>query len=490
MTAWILSGSPSSPLIFRIIKFVPFSLPVNTVFFKYGMEIIPVRSIITTSFLLFHCKLLKCSLYLHHKPPYRNHYTPFLSMKHQEYLMLAVFLSPIYLLFQAYILLWLYAWADSCSPALHSLFFRIPVTVLYLFFAVSPLTGFLITKEPLHHFLRVISNYWLGTLEYILLFIITFDVIRRVTGHSFFMKYRYPAMLHTMPKNLVIFGGFAIGLILMVSIYGVLHARRVYVRQDPVVIEKSSSLPGLKIALIADLHLGYNSTKSHVRKIVDTINSQNVDLVCIAGDLFDNDYDAIKDPDKMADILSGIKSRYGTYACWGNHDVSEKILAGFTFPQKETIVRDGRFTEFLHHAGITMLEDETVCINNAFYLVGRRDKDMAKKEQLPRKTFAEITEPLDPSLPIIVMDHQPGELSEASDAGVDLDLSGHTHDGQMFPANLVVHFLWENACGVLKKGSMTSIVTSGAGVWGPAMRVGTNNEVVIANVSFDPATDQ
>ncbi|RGE01097.1 metallophosphoesterase [Clostridium sp. AF28-12] len=454
------------------------------------MEIIPVRSIITTSFLLFHCKLLKCSLYLHHKPPYRNHYTPFLSTKHQEYLMLAVFLSPVYLLFQAYILLWLYAWADSCSPALHSLFFRIPVTVLYLFFAVSPLTGFLITKEPLHHFLRVISNYWLGTLEYILLFIITFDVIRRVTGHSFFMKYRYPAMLHTMPKNLVIFGGFAIGLILMVSIYGVLHARRVYVRQDPVVIEKSSSLPGLKIALIADLHLGYNSTKSHVRKIVDTINSQNVDLVCIAGDLFDNDYNAIKDPDEVADILSDIKSRYGTYACWGNHDVSEKILAGFTFPQKETIVRDGRFTEFLHHAGITMLEDETVCINNAFYLVGRRDKDMAKKEQLPRKTFAEITEPLDPSLPIIVMDHQPGELSEASDAGVDLDLSGHTHDGQMFPANLVVHFLWENACGVLKKGAMTSIVTSGAGVWGPAMRVGTNNEVVIANVSFDPATDQ
>ncbi|RJW90582.1 metallophosphoesterase [Clostridiales bacterium AF36-10] len=490
MIAWILSGSPSSPLIFRIIKFVPFSLPVNVVFFKYGMEIIPVSSIITTSFLLFHCKLLKCSLYLHHKPPYRNHYTPFLSTKHQEYLMLAVFLSPVYLLFQAYILLWLYAWADSCSPALHSLFFRIPVTVLYLFFAVSPLTGFLITKEPLHHFLRVISNYWLGTLEYILLFIITFDVIRRVTGHSFFMKYRYPAMLHTMPKNLVIFGGFAIGLILMVSIYGVLHARRVYVRQDPVVIEKSSSLPGLKIALIADLHLGYNSTKSHVRKIVDTINSQNVDLVCIAGDLFDNDYNAIKDPDEVADILSDIKSRYGTYACWGNHDVSEKILAGFTFPQKETIVRDGRFTEFLHHAGITMLEDETVCINNAFYLVGRRDKDMAKKEQLPRKTFAEITEPLDPSLPIIVMDHQPGELSEASDAGVDLDLSGHTHDGQMFPANLVVHFLWENACGVLKKGAMTSIVTSGAGVWGPAMRVGTNNEVVIANVSFDPATDQ
>lgn len=404
--------------------------------------------------------------------------------------MLAVFLSPIYLLFQAYILLWLYAWADSCSPALHSPFFRIPVTVLYLFFAVSPLTGFLITKEPFHHFLRVISNYWLGTLEYVLLFILTFDLIRRVTGHSFFMKYRYPAMLHTMPKNLVIFGGFAIVLILSVSIYGVLHARRVYVRHDPVVIEKSSSLPGLKIALIADLHLGYNSTKSHARKVVDTINSQNVDLVCIAGDLFDNDFDAIKDPDQVADILSGIQSRYGTYACWGNHDVNEKILAGFTFPQKEKIVRDERFSEFLDHAGITMLEDETICIDDAFYLVGRRDEEMSRKEQLPRMSFAEITESLDPTLPIIVMDHEPRELSEAADAGVDLDLSGHTHDGQMFPANIVVHFLWENACGVLKKGNMTSVVTSGAGVWGPAMRVGTNNEVVIAEVSFDPSSGQ
>ena len=241
--------------------------------------------------------------------------------------MLAVFLSPIYLLFQAYILLWLYAWADSCSPALHSPFFRIPVTVIYLFFAISPLTGFLITREPFHHFLRVISNYWLGTLEYILLFILVFDVVRRITGHSFFMKYRYPAMLHTMPKNLVIFGGFAIALILSVSVYGVLHARRVYVRHDPVVIEKSSSLPGLRIALIADLHLGYNSTKSHVRTIVDDINREHVDLVCIAGDLFDNDYDAIRDPDGVADILSGLKSRYGSYAFWGNHDVNERLLA-------------------------------------------------------------------------------------------------------------------------------------------------------------------
>lgn len=123
--------------------------------------------------------------------------------------------------------------------------------------------------------------------------------------------------------------------------------------------------------------------------------------------------------------------------------MNEKILAGFTFPQKEKIVRDERFSEFLARADITMLEDETVLIDDTFYLTGRRDKEMAHKEHLPRKTFSEITEPLDHSRPIIVMDHEPRELSEAVDSGVDLDLSGHTHDGQMFPANIVVHFLWE-----------------------------------------------
>ena len=127
--------------------------------------------------------------------------------------MLAVFLSPIYLLFQAYILLWLYAWADSCLPGASFTVFQDPCHSPLSIFCRQPADRISDTTKEIHlHLFRgSTSNYWLGTLEYILLFIITFDVIRRVTGHSFFMKYRYPAMLHTMPKNLVIFGGFVIG---------------------------------------------------------------------------------------------------------------------------------------------------------------------------------------------------------------------------------------------------------------------------------------
>ena len=76
-----------------------------------------------------------------------------------------------------------------------------------------------------------------------------------------------------------------------------------------------------------------------------------------------------------------------------------------------------------------------------------------------------------------MIDHEPGELQELADAGVDADLCGHTHDGQLFPGNLTIKLMWENACGYLKKGDMHSIVTSGVGLFGPNMRVGTKSEI-------------
>ena len=91
----------------------------------------------------------------------------------------------------------------------------------------------------------------------------------------------------------------------------------------------------------------------------------------------------------------------------------------------------------------------------------------------------------DMTKPVIVIAHQPGELSELSEAGADIDLSGHTHDGQIFPGNLTINIAWENPYGVMKVGNMTSFVTSGVGVWGPPMRIGTDNEVMIIDVSFN-----
>ena len=142
---------------------------------------------------------------------------------------------------------------------------------------------------------------------------------------------------------------------------------------------------------------------------------------------------------------------------------------------------------FLAGANIHLLQDEGVLIDGSFYLYGRADYERPGRGIQQRQSPAELTQDMDQSKPILVLDHEPRELQELADAGVDLDLCGHTHDGQMFPGNLTIHLFWENPCGYLQKGRMHNIVTSGLGVFGPNMRVGTKSEICCIDVNFDGA---
>lgn len=220
--------------------------------------------------------------------------------------------------------------------------------------------------------------------------------------------------------------------------------------------------------------------------MVDQINRQNPDLVCIAGDIFDNEFEAVKNPQKIQKILREIKAVYGVYACWGNHDINEPILAGFTFGSMQgRELQDDRMEQFVKEAGITVLNDEICLIDESFYLAGRKDPERAKKIEGARKTPEELLKGIDRGKPILVMDHQPKELQELAGAGVDVDLCGHTHGGQLFPGNFAIELGWENAYGCLKKGQMYNIVTSGTGIWGPNMRVGTKSEICVIQVDLD-----
>ena len=211
---------------------------------------------------------------------------------------------------------------------------------------------------------------------------------------------------------------------------------------------------------------------------------QDADLVVIAGDIFDNEWEAVEAPETIAATLRSIRSKYGVYACYGNHDIEEPVLAGFTFRQSEKKESDPRMDEFLKDANITLLRDEGMLIDGKFYLYGRPDAHRPGRGIETRKTPDEITAGLDKDKPIIVLDHQPKELQELADAGVDIDLCGHTHDGQMFPGNLTIKLMWENACGYLQKGKMHNIVTSGVGLFGPNMRVGTKAEICPITIYF------
>ena len=130
----------------------------------------------------------------------------------------------------------------------------------------------------------------------------------------------------------------------------------------------------MKFFHLSDLHIGkqlhrYNLKEDQqviLKEVIAYAKELRPDAIVIAGDIFDNEYDAIYEPDRVADLLAGLKSRYGTYACYGNHDLDEKILAGFTFETKEERIADRRFGEFLDRAKIHLLEDDVVCIDDAF----------------------------------------------------------------------------------------------------------------------------
>lgn len=326
-----------------------------------------------------------------------------------------------------------------------------------------------------------ISNYWLGTLMYLLIYLLLADLGRILL--RLFQRRSLWSQFGT--ANYRIAGGIVFAATALTSLYGILHVSHIKKTRYDVTIEKNCPLPSLKIALVADLHLGHSIGLRHIKKVKKLIQETHPDLILFAGDIFDNDFDAIQEPEAIAALFSSLKSTYGSFACWGNHDVDEQILAGFTFRSKDSVALcDPRMDQFLKDSGIRLLSDETLLIDNAFYLIGRLDASCEEKSKTARLAPSDLTSGLNKSLPILVVDHQPSQLEELSQAGVDLDLSGHTHDGQLFPGSLTTRIGWKNSCGKLQVGSMTSIVTSGAGIWGPAMRVGTDNEVVEITVTF------
>ncbi len=354
--------------------------------------------------------------------------------------------------------------------------------LLYVFVASAMLVGFFLPNGKLERLMKLIGNYWLGVMLYTVLTVGAADMIALVLKKC----KRIDQEKLRSRKVFVCVGALCILIIAGVSTYGVLNAREIHTTRYELEVPKDGGkLDSLRVALVADLHMGYNIGCVRIGRMVEKINAIHPDLVVIAGDIFDNEYEALEDDERLAEILRGIESKYGVYACYGNHDIEEKILAGFTFGgNSKEKMSSPEMDEFLERANIRLLRDEYVLIDDSFYLYGRPDEERPGRGITVRKTPEEITAQLDPAKPLIVIDHEPKELQELSDAGVDIDLCGHTHDGQVFPLNLTCRLVWENACGYLKKGNMHNVVTSGVGLFGPNMRVGTIAEVCDIEITF------
>lgn len=394
--------------------------------------------------------------------------------------MIFLFLLPFYLGVSSYMMFRFFYWMKHCNHRFNWLRFKVPFAVVYLFMALSPVIAFLLPKSAVAIVIRRISTYWIGIMLYSLLYVVLFDLLRLIAKHT-----KLKNTLLFSRGSVISIGSVVVACAVATCLYGIFNARNIKVNEYSVTVNKScGSEKHLKAVLVADLHMGYAIGVDHITNMVKKINEQNADIVIIAGDIFDNSYDGMDDPEGIKAQLKSIKSKYGVYAVYGNHDIDEKILMGFTFDWGGKQLNSEKMTNFIKECDIKLINDESVLINDEFYLVGRRDTDKPGTEDGTRAEISELTKDLDKTKPIFVLSHEPDELQKTADAGADIDFSGHTHDGQLFPGNLTIGLFWENPCGMIKKDDMYSIVTSGVGVYGTFMRVGTDAEICSIDIDF------
>lgn len=394
--------------------------------------------------------------------------------------MIFLFLLPFYLGVSSYMMFRFFYWMKHCNHRFNWLRFKVPFAVVYLFMALSPVIAFLLPKSAVAIVIRRISTYWIGIMLYSLLYVMLFDLLRLIAKHT-----KLKNTLLFSRGSVISIGSVVVACAVVTCLYGIFNARNIKVNEYSVTVNKScGSDKHLKAVLVADLHMGYAIGVDHITNMVEKINQQDADIVIIAGDIFDNSYDGMDDPEGIKAQLKSIKSKYGVYAVYGNHDIDEKILMGFTFDWGGKQLHNEKMTNFMKECNIKLINDESVLINDEFYLVGRRDTDKPGTEDGTRAEVSELTKDLDKTKPIFVLSHEPDELQKTADAGADIDFSGHTHDGQLFPGNLTIGLFWENPCGMIKKDNMYSIVTSGVGVYGTFMRVGTDAEICSVDIDF------
>ncbi len=317
--------------------------------------------------------------------------------------------------------------------------------------------------------LRTAGALWLGVLLYTLLVGAFLELLRLCR-----VRFKTRRAVRTV-------GTAAIVLVACVVTYGALHYRDIQTKHYNVTIHKADTVPSLQLVLATDLHLGYINDTDNLEDMVASIAAQSPDLVLLGGDLFDGSYAALADPDRAASLLASVKPKYGVYAVLGNHDAGPSYYD---------------MVDFCRRAGITLLRDELAVVSDpstqqpVLQLIGRRDRrpiGMTGSEA-DRAPLADLDNGVDPALPLIVLDHQPHAVDEAAAIGADLMLSGHTHQGQMFPMNLITKLSYKMDYGYGSFDGTQQIVSSGIAGWGPPLRIGTDSEVVVIDLTFEQQT--
>lgn len=360
----------------------------------------------------------------------------------------------------------LYIWLHLARVAPYLGFLRIPVvTAFWLLVAAFPVgrIGGAFFRCAFTDMLAVVGSWYLGLMIYLMILLAVFDIVLLADN-----------WLRVLPRSLTGRNGrtalaafwTVITLSVMIVAAGRWNALNPVIREFDVTLKGTPREAPLRVVVATDIHVGLLVRNHWLSSMIETVNMARPDMVLLVGDIVDSDVTHAQE-ERLSEELAAINAPLGVYAVLGNHESysgAEEAAASF---------RDG---------GVTVLRDEAVQVEGILTLVGRDDRASARigSGRLPLSAIPGV----ESSLPVIVMDHTPSDLHEAEDAGVALQVSGHTHRGQLWPFNFITSRIFEQDWGFLKKGETLYYVSCGIGVWGPPIRTSSRPEVVVLNISF------
>ena len=359
-----------------------------------------------------------------------------------------------------------YIWYRGYQALPPSKGWRIPYTLLFILELALYFFGFIFRKElpdQVMDTIQYICNTWYIASIYLVLALLVLELLR--LSNKLFRWYPPFIRKHyrQVKQALLVLFPCGAALLLVNAYHRVVNPiiKEVYIT----VPKDGGNLDSLTIVMISDMHIGEVIGRKLVEKYVDMSNRQRPDLVVFTGDMIDYDV-RYAEKGNIAEVLRGLKAPLGVYAVYGNHEY-----------------RANRFAKdrWFEKAGMTLLKDSVVMPDSAFYLVGRDDRINKGRQALHT-----LLKGKDLSKPVIVLDHQPYSFAETAMNGADIGLSGHTHNGQLWPYPLVMKWIYECPYGEYQKGNTRFYVSSGLGVAGPPYRVGTVSEMVVLHIRFEP----
>jgi len=379
---------------------------------------------------------------------------------------IAVFISvvlTIYTLINYYIFIHgLHALPDNATA-------RIIYTSLFSFLYISYIlsrflerTIWIKVSEPF----TWIGSLWLAAMFYFFLSIILIDIIELLDYFFSFL----PDELFSLQNNFKFLTAIvSCFIVLLFIIGGSINARRPIIKKLQInIIKNVPALKEINIVAVSDVHIGMLIKHRMVGRLVKMIMKLKPDIILFAGDTIDEVVEPVMKYN-LGEPLKTLKAPLGIFGITGNHE----FIGGI----KKSVY-------YLESLGITMLKDEVVKIADSFYLAGRLDHDIIRFTNSKRLELEELLKDIDFSLPLILLDHQPFNLERSAQCGVDIQISGHTHHGQIWPLNFITRYIFKLSRGYKKIGSSHFYVSCGFGTWGPPVRIGNRPEVVNIKLTF------